>query len=131
MVKPQLSQLRQRLQAIRAQMDSLLPTFMGREPLLKAYLSFTPRTCGNAGCQCHREGKLHAAWVVRIPQGRRAQTRCVSQEVFEELTPQASAYKSFRRAYAQWRELVREAEQVIKQIEVLRRVDMRKKLERS
>jgi hypothetical protein len=131
MVKHKLSQLRQQLQAIRTQMDSIWPTFMSGAPLLKAYLSFTPRTCGNPGCQCHRQGKLHAAWVVRIPQGRRVQTRCVSREVFEGLKPQASAYRSFRQAYAQWRELVRKADRVIKEIEALRRVEPRKELERA
>ena len=37
MVKPGLSKLRQRLQAIHAEMGQLLP----------AYLSYRPRTCGN------------------------------------------------------------------------------------
>ena len=45
MIKHKLPPLRQRLEAIHAEMAAVLPTLLGREPLLPAYLRYQPRTC--------------------------------------------------------------------------------------
>jgi len=84
MVKSELSSLRQRLQALHAEMAALLPRLLGREPLLPAYLSYRPRTCGNPGCKCAR-GERHPAWIVQLSAGGRRQCRSVPKTRFEAL----------------------------------------------
>ncbi len=128
MAKHDLSQLRQRLQALHQRMGGLLDTFMGREPVLKAYLSDAPRTCGNRGCRCYR-GQRHPAWVVRVPEGRRARTHSVSKGTFERLRKPAEAYRRWREARAEWNRLAREVQQVLGHMERLRTVDLNTWLE--
>jgi hypothetical protein len=106
-------------------MGALLGELLGHEPLLKAYLSYAPRTCGSPGCHCRR-GELHPAWIVRLPQGR---NRSVSAPVYERLRPPAAAYQRFRAAARRWRRLAREAEQLLRELEALRRVDAQGALE--
>lgn len=130
MVKHAASLLRQRLLDIHCQMESLLPTLVSREPLLKAYLSSVPRTCGNPGCHCQREGKRHAAWVVTLPGEGGGQTRSVGRDRYERLQPMAQAYRRFRSAQRGWKRLAREAQAVMKELEASRQVDARKELEK-
>ena len=122
MIKHDLSTLRRRLRALHDEMGDLTRILLGRDPLLKAYLSFTPRTCGNAGCKCRR-GQKHPAWIVRLQEGRQVRMRSVSREVYERLKPLADSYREFRQAARRWRRLAREAETIIKDIERLREVD--------
>jgi hypothetical protein len=122
MTNRDLSTQRQRLREIHEAMGALVGEWMGREPLLKAYLSYAPRTCGRAGCHC-RGGERHPAWIVRLQKGRVAQNRSVSRETYERLKPLAEAYRRFRAAVRRWRQLAREAEQVLRQLEALRCVD--------
>jgi len=129
MIKPRLSKLRQRLQAIQAEMGKLLPAFLGREPLLPAYLSYRPRMCGNPGCRCAK-GQRHAAWIVQFTAGGRSHCRSVSKGKYEALAIPAEAYRRFRSARARWNRLAKEANTVLKEIEQCRRLDARSALER-
>ena len=128
MAKQDLSLLRRRLRALHQRLGGLVETFMGREALLKAYLSDAPRTCGNRGCRCYR-GQPHPAWVVRTPEGRRARTHSVSQARFERLRTPAEAYRRWRQARAEWNRLVREVHEVLSQMERLRTVELNTWLE--
>jgi hypothetical protein len=129
MIKPRLSKLRQRLQAIYAEMGQLLPAFLGREPLLPAYLSYRPRTCGNPGCRCAK-GQRHPAWIVQFTAGGRSHCRSVSEAKYEALAIPADAYRRFRSARARWNRLVEEANAVLKEIEQSRRLDAQSALEK-
>ena len=129
MTKTRLSQLRQRLQAIHAEMGQLLPVFLGREPLLAAYVSYQPRTCGSPGCHCAR-GELHPAWIVQFTAGGRSQSRSVSKEKYEALAVPAQAYRRFRLARAQWNRLVKEANAVLKEMQQHRTLDTANALEK-
>ena len=130
MIKQRLSPLRQRLQTLQAEMARLLPVFLGREPLLPAYLSYRPRTCGNPGCKCAR-GERHPAWIVQFSAGGRRQCRSVPQARFAALTGPAEAYRQFRAARAAWNRLVREAHTVIEEVEKCRTLDTEEALEKS
>jgi hypothetical protein len=122
MIKARLSQLRQRLQAIHAEMAQLLPAFLGREPLLPAYLRYQPRTCGSPGCRCAK-GDLHPAWIAQFAAGGRSHCRSVSKKKYEALAVPAQAYRRFRSARARWNRLAREANAVLKEIEQCRKLD--------
>ena len=123
MAKARLSQLRQRLVALHAEMGQLLPTLVGHEALLPAYLRYQPRTCGSPGCRCAK-GHLRPAWIVRFTAGGRSHSRSVSKETYRALTVPAQAYRRFRSARARWNRLAREANAVLKEIEQCRRLDV-------
>jgi hypothetical protein len=129
MIKHELSSLRQRLEALHAEMAALLPVLLGREPLLPAYLSYRPRTCGNPGCKCAR-GERHPAWIVQFSAGGRRQCRSVPRERFAALRGAAEAYRRFRTARARWNRLVREARAVLEAIERCRTLDAEGALEK-
>ena len=128
MVKHDLSELRQRLRAIHAEMGRLVTTFSGRAPLLKAYLQYQPRTCGNPGCKC-AGGELHPAWIVQFADGAERRCRSVRSEVYRELEKPAEAYRRFRRARARWNRLVKEANAVVSEMEKLRSMDPKEAVE--
>ena len=130
MIKPRLSKLRQRLQAIYGEMGHLLPALVGREALLPAYLSYRPRTCGNPGCRCAR-GERHPAWIVQFTAGGRSHCRSVSKAKYEALAMPAEAYRRFRSARAQWNRLAKEANVVLKEMQQSRTLDVEAALEKS
>ncbi len=128
MAKNDLSKLRQQLQAIPDELGFLLPTLLDHSALLKAYLSFSPRTCGKPGCRCAR-GERHPAWILRQPEGRRTRSHSLSQAAYERLRGPAEQYRRFRQARARWNQLVKQADQWLRQIEALRSVDLDHALE--
>ncbi len=130
MIKPRPSKLRQRLRAIHDEMGQLLPTLLGREPLLAAYLSYRPRTCGNPGCRCAR-GELHPAWIVQFTAQGRRHCRSVSKAKYEALVIPADAYRRFRSARAQWNRLAKEANTVLEEMQQCRTLDTQSALEKS
>jgi hypothetical protein len=128
MIKHGLSQLRQRLQAIHAELGALVPVLVGRQALLKAYLRYQPRTCGNPGCRCAR-GERHPAWIMQVREGGRVRCRSIPKETFEALREPAEEYRRFRQARARWNRLVREANEAIEAIERGRTLKSREALE--
>src|SRR5262245_531779 len=130
MAKDNLPQARQRLARLRDASPELFGIFFGRGPLLKGYLDSTPRTCGSPGCRCAR-GEKHPAWVLRIPEGRRARSRSIAEAEFRRLEPLAEEYRRFRQALSRWRRLVRQADEALREIEESRLVDWEEELKRS
>jgi hypothetical protein len=110
-------------------MATLLPILVGREPLLPAYLSYRPRTCGNPGCKCAR-GERHPAWIVQLSAAGRRQCRSVPEARFAALAGPAEAYRRFRAARAHWNRLVREAHTLLEEIERCRSLDPQEALEK-
>ena len=129
MIKSELPPLRQHLHALQAEMARLLPVFLGRDPLLPAYLSYRPRTCGNPGCKCAR-GERHPAWIVQFSAGGRRQCRSVPKARFAALAGPAETYRQFRAARARWNRLVREAHTLLEEIERCRTLDAEEALEK-
>lgn len=128
MIKPHLPQLRQRLRAIHEEMGRLLPVLLGREALLRASLSYRPRTCGNPGCRCAK-GQRHPAWIVQFSEEGRSHCRSVGRQGYERLLGAAGAYQGFREARVRWNRLAREAAGVVGEIERCRALDTRRALE--
>ncbi len=128
MIKTELSKLRQQLQAIPDQLESLLPTLLDHGAVLKAYLSFSPRTCGKPGCRCAR-GELHGAWILRQPEGSRTRSRSLSRQTYERLKGPAEEYRRFRKARIRWNGLIKQADQLLREIETLRSMELKQALE--
>ena len=122
MTKREASKARKALDHLIQELPGVLEIAMRYEPMLKAYLSSTPRTCGNPTCRC-ASGEKHPAWVVRIPDGSRARSRSVPESVFRRLMPLAREYRSFRKAVVRVRRLMREADEALRVIESARMVD--------
>ena len=128
MTKNNISKLRRQLQAIPQQLESLLPALRGHGALLKAYLSFSPRTCGKPGCRCAR-GELHPAWILRHPEGRRTRSRSLAQRTYQRLCGSAEEYRRFRQARVRWNHLMKQADEWLRQVETLRSMDLQQALE--
>lgn len=101
---------------------------LGREPLLRASLSYRPRTCGKAGCRCVR-GERHPAWVAEFSEGGRPRCLSVGRERYERLLGVARAYREFRAARVLWNRLSREGARVAVELERARALDTRRALE--
>lgn len=130
MTKHKASQARQALVRLREEGPGLFGVFFEQGPLLKGYLDHSSRTCGTPGCRCTR-GEKHAAWVLRIPQGRSSRSLSIPEDVYRRLRPWAEEYRRFRRALSRWRRLVREADQALRDIEESRLVDWQNELKRT
>lgn len=123
MTKTGISHARQAVARLRDEIPALLDSLLDRQPLLKAYLDASPRTCGVPSCRC-AQGEKHPAWVVRIPEGGSARSRSIPEDVFRRLEPLAREYRQFRQNLALVRRLFREAGAAFRQIEASRLVDL-------
>jgi hypothetical protein len=130
MAKNDLSRARQSLARLRQELPDLLQIVLKDRPMLKAYLTSTPRTCGNPTCRCAK-GDKHPAWVLRIPQGSTARSRSVPEAVYRRLEAPAAEYRRFREAVARWRRLVREADEALRVIEAGRLLDPETEVKRK
>jgi hypothetical protein len=130
MTKKEISRARQSVARLRDEGPSLLEAVLEREPLLKAYLDSSPRTCGVPACRCTR-GEKHPAWVVRIPQGKTSRSRSVPEDTFRRLQPLAREYRQFRQKLARLRRLFEEADAAFRVIEASRLVDLEAELSRQ
>ena len=117
-----VSDLRQRLTRIARDLPEVLTPLLGREPLFKGYVYLNPRRCGNPSCRC-AQGELHEAWVVRTPKGRGQVSRIAKAEERGQLQTLAGNYRTFRAARRRVAGLLREAMQLMRQIEAARLVD--------
>ena len=123
MAKITHSQARQVVSRVRGELPALLDALLDREPMLKAYLDSTPRTCGAPNCRCAR-GEKHTAWVARIPEGKTSRSRSIPEDVFRRLEPLARQYRQFRQKLARVRRLFRQADAALREIEARRLVDL-------
>jgi hypothetical protein len=130
MTKHEISRARQSVARLRDEGPSLLEAVLDTQPLLKAYLDSSPRTCGVPTCRCAR-GEKHPAWVVRIPQGKTSRSRSIREDTFRRLQPLARQYRQFRQKLARLRRLFKEADAAFRVIEASRLVDLEVELGRE
>jgi len=109
------SQLRLRLQ----QLQPLLESFLGREPLLPGTLYTLRRRCGKPTCRC-TQGELHASTVLSY-RGH-GQTRSITPkpEQLSSVRKLTDDYRRFRKARTQLLCLQRQMLTLIDRIETAR-----------
>jgi hypothetical protein len=114
-----LSSLRLQLLALREQIESLLGSFFGREPLLPGSVYTLRRRCGKPNCRC-AHGELHASTVLSYRGQGRPQNITPPAEQWDEVRKLTDEYRRFRQARTQLVRLQRQMLKLIDRIETAR-----------
>jgi hypothetical protein len=93
-----LSQLRRALAAKLADLERHLKPAFEHEDVLPGVVTVSRHRCGNAGCACTRQGKLHEAVRILIKFKDGYATRCLSKEEASSFQPRTEAYQRLRQA---------------------------------
>ena len=93
-----LSQLRRALAAKLADLERHLKPAFEHERVLPGVVTVSRHRCGNAGCACTRQGKLHEAVRILIKFKDGYATRCLSEEEAGLFRPRTEAYQRLRKA---------------------------------
>lgn len=97
MSRDTVAQLRRELRAELDTLQKLLgPAFESSE-VLPGVVTHSKHRCGNAGCICTREGKLHEAVRLLIKFKDGYATRTLSPEQIESFQPRTEAYQRLRK----------------------------------
>ena len=121
MSQEHLSQLRRELAGKLAYLERLLQPAFEHERLLPGVVTVSRHRCGNAGCACSREGKLHEAVRILIKFKDGYATRCLSEEEVSSFRPRAEAYQRLRKARSNLGKWHKEVLELIDRIERERR----------
>ncbi len=121
MSKDNLSQLRREVDSKLAELDRILKPAFEHEPVLPGVVTVSRHRCGNAGCACAREGKLHEAVRILIKFKDGYATRSLSEEEVESFKPRADAYRRLRKARSHFGKWTKEVIELIDRIERERR----------
>jgi len=114
-----LSSLRSQLRDVHQQLQPLLESFFGREPLLPGSLYTLRRLCGKPNCRCAR-GELHASTVLSYRGQGRPQNITPPPDRLEDVRRLTDAYRQFRLARTQLVRLQRQLLTLIDRIEAVR-----------
>jgi hypothetical protein len=114
-----LSSLRSQLHARQQQLQTLLESFLGREPLLPGSLYTLRRRCGKPNCRCI-QGELHASTVLSYRGQGRPQNITPPPEQLTDVRQLTDAYRRFRQARTQLLRLQRQMLTLIDRIEAAR-----------
>lgn len=121
MTQDSLSQLRRTLAGKLADLERLLKPAFENEPLLPGVVTVSRHRCGNSGCACTREGKLHEAVRVLIKFKDGYATRCLTEEEVGSFRPRTEAYQRLRKARGNLAKWQKEVKELIDRIERERR----------
>ena len=116
-----MSQLRRELNGKLADLERLLQPAFENESVLPGVVTVSRHRCGNAGCACTREGKLHEAVRILIKFKDGYATRCLSEEEVLHFRPRTEAYQRLRKARSNLSKWHKEVMELIDRIERERR----------
>ena len=98
MSKETISQLRRELDGELRALQRLLKPAFETGPVFPGTVTVSRHRCGNPGCACTREGKLHEAERILIKFKDGYATRCLSEEQVGSFKPRTEAYQRLRKA---------------------------------
>jgi len=116
-----LSQLRRELSSRLADLERLIQPAFETEAVLPGVVTVSRHRCGNDGCACTREGKLHEAVRMLIKFKDGYATRCLSKEDVGLFQPRTEAYQRLRLARSDFGKWHKEIIELIDRIERERR----------
>jgi hypothetical protein len=116
-----LSQLRRELDGRLSHLEQILKPAFETDPVLPGVVTVSRHRCGNAGCACTREGKLHEAVRVLIKFKDGYATRCLSKEDVTSFRPRTEAYQRLRQARSDLGKWHKEVIKLVDRIEQERR----------
>ncbi|MBW2045886.1 MAG: hypothetical protein JRI96_13560 [Deltaproteobacteria bacterium] len=103
-----LSQCRLRFRKSIDEPIKLLPIFLGKRLLIKGGVYQTKTKCGNKGCKCEREGKLHVVWRFYRSNKGKTEIRTLKKGDVTEYKRFTQNYRRFRWARARLVKIHRE-----------------------
>ena len=121
MAKDSLSQLRREVHAKLSELDRILKPAFEHEPVLPGVVTVSRHRCGNPGCACARQAKLHEAVRLLIKFKDGYATRSLSEEEVRSFKPRADAYRRLRKARSDLGKWSKEVVGLLDQIERERR----------
>ena len=121
MAKDSLSQLRREVDSKLAELERILKPAFEHDPVLPGVVTVSRHRCGNDGCACTREGKLHEAVRILIKFKEGYATRSLSKEEVQSFKPRADAYRRLRKARRSFGKWSKEVVALIDRIERERR----------
>jgi|SRR2546425_192648 len=98
MNKERLSQLKRELKTKLTELEKILEPAFESSPVFPGVVTTSKHRCGNPGCACTREGKLHEAVRVLIKFKDGYATRSLDEEQLASFEPRTDAYRSLRKA---------------------------------
>jgi hypothetical protein len=104
-----------------ADLQRLLKPAFENERTLPGVVTVSRHRCGNSGCACTREGKLHEAVRILIKFKDGYATRCLCEEEVDSFKPRTEAYQRLRRARSDLGKWHKEVTALIDRIERERR----------
>ena len=121
MNKDRAAQLRRNLGAKLSELEHLLAPAFEYDPVLPGVVTVSKHRCGNSGCACTREGKLHEAVRVLIRFKEGYATRSLCEENLESFRARTEAYRRLRKAKVELRTWQKELVRLLDEIERARR----------
>ncbi len=98
MDRERLSQLKRELKTKLTELEKILEPAFESSPVFPGVVTTSKHRCGNPGCACTREGKLHEAVRVLIKFKDGYATRSLDEEQLASFEPRTDAYRSLRKA---------------------------------
>jgi hypothetical protein len=115
------SRLRQEIGRRAVEMNALLETLLGREPLFRGQVYEAAPKCGKPTCHC-ATGEGHHSILVSYLDGETRRTRSIDEQARSQLEPLAASYRRFREARAVWVRLAKEIPDLLNKLEEARTV---------
>jgi hypothetical protein len=81
---------------IRRRLSSRLKQLVPTGPLLAASLALVHKRCGQPSCRCHRDGPLHTAHHLTLPEAGKTRTVYVPQDLLEEVQQWVAEYQRLK-----------------------------------
>jgi len=121
MTREPLSHLRRELAAKLTELRHVLEPAFENEPVFPGVVTVSRHRCGNAGCACTREGKLHEAVRLLIKYKDGYATRCLSEDEVTSFRPRTEAYQRIRKARSELGKWQKSVVELVDRIERERR----------
>lgn len=121
MNKDRSAQLRRDLSGKLSELERILAPAFESDPVLPGVVTVSKHRCGNSGCACAREGKLHEAVRVLIKFKDGYATRTLSEENLESFRARTEAYRRLRKAKLALRSWQKDVVRFVDEIERARR----------
>lgn len=121
MERERLSQLRRELKSKIVELQRFMEPAFESDAVFPGVVTISRHRCGNSGCSCTREGKLHEAVRVLIKFKDGYATRCLSEDQVASFKPRTDAYRRLRKARGTLGKWQKEVVALLDQIERERR----------
>jgi hypothetical protein len=105
-------------------MEQLIEPFISDRPVMKGSVYELKRKCGKPGCRCS-EGHLHGRMVLSVSERSRTKLRVIPRGFLTDVRVMVRRHQRLRRARARLCRVQKEMLQIMDEMVVLRREEMK------